>query len=301
MQKGINQWSLPVSDDFESVMRLSVDAGIPNIELCILPAGEGMFRDVKVDPELQSLFATIASAVNAANYKVTLGDSAEDLGRLKQSVARVEARVISITPLDLFRYTLTSPDPAVREAAVWVVNRMVDICADLGGKIVLIEPGVVTSTLSYQDAYRNCAESLRAAARHAEARNITLALENVWGKFLMSPLEFNTFVDSLKSDAVGAYFDVANILAFGFPQDWILSLGRRLKSVHFKDFSNRIGGINGFCNPFDGDVDWQAVKVALRQVRYSGPVVAEVILPRVWQADFIAEISRKLDWLIEDR
>jgi L-ribulose-5-phosphate 3-epimerase len=301
MHKGINQWSLPVSDDFESILRLSVEAGIPNIELCILPAGDGMFRDVKVDPELQSLYATIASAVNAANYKVTLGDSAADLAALKKSVAHAGARVISVTTLDLFRYTLTSPDPAVREAAVWVVNRMVDICAELGGDVVLIEPGVVTSTLSYRDAYRNCAQSLRAAARHAEERNVTLALENVWGKFLMSPLEFNTFVDSLQSQAVGAYFDVANILAFGFPQDWIVSLGRRLKSLHFKDYSSRVGGINGFCNPFDGDVDWQAVKGALRRIGYTGYVVAEVILPRVWQAGFIAEISRKLDWLVQDR
>ena len=298
MQKGINQWSLPITNDFESVLRLSAASGIPNVEFCILPAQEELFPKVKVDPELQQLYANVAATVNAANYKVTLTDSAEELRRLRQSVEKAGVRVMSVTTLDLFRYTLTSDNPAVRDAAVWVIKRMVEICSILGGNIVLIEPGVVSSTLPYRDAYRNCEAALRQTVRYAEEHNITLALENVWGKFLMSPTEFCALIDGMNSEAVGAYFDVANILAFGYPQDWILHLGKRIRSLHFKDFRHAPGGMSGFCNPFDGDVDWAAVKGALRQIGYSGYVVAEVILPRVWQDGFIAELSRKLDWFL---
>ncbi len=301
VKKGINQWSLPITEDFEATLRHCAASGIPNIEMCILPAGDELFPRAKVEPELQVLYSTIAQAVNAANYRVRLTDSPEELRRLRKSVERAGARVASVTTLDLFRYTLTSGDHAVRDAAVQVIERMVDICSELGGGIVLIEPGVVTSTVSYRDAYRNCESSLREAVRYAEKRNITLALENVWGKFLMSPLELSGLIDGMKSDAVGAYFDVANILAFGFPQDWILHLGKRLKSLHFKDYRLSVGGIQGFCNPFDGDVDWMAVKSALRQIDYSGAVVAEVVLPRVWQDGFIEELSRKLDWLVGER
>ena len=301
MKKGINQWSLPITDDFEAVLRHCAASGIPNIELCILPAGDDLFRKVKVEPELQLLYSNIAEAVNAANYKVRLTDSSDELAGLRQSVERAGARVASVTTLDLFRYTLTSGDPAVRDAAVWVIKRMVDICSSLGGQTVLIEPGVVTSTVSYRDAYCNCESSLREAVRYAEQRNITLALENVWGKFLMSPLEFCSLIDGMKSDSVGAYFDVANILAFGCPQDWILHLGKRLKSLHFKDYRLAVGGMQGFCNPFDGDVDWNAVRGALRQIDYSGAVVAEVILPKVWQEGFIAELSHKLDWFVMEQ
>lgn len=300
MQKGINQWSLPVGEDFESVLRLSSAAGIPNVELCILPAGRDIFPDVRVDAELQELFAGIAQAVNAENYKVRLTDTEEELRHLQQSVTRAGMRVISVTTLDLFRYTLTSDDPAVREAAVWVIKRMVDICSALGGSIVLIEPGVVTSTLPYRDAYRNCETALREAVRHAEQKNVVLALENVWGRFLLSPAEFCALIDSMRSEAVGAYFDVANILAYGYPQDWIGHLGRRIKSLHFKDFRKGVGGMNGFCNPFDGDVDWPAVKRSLQQIGYAGYVVAEVILPRVWQPGFLTELSRKLDYFLEE-
>jgi len=214
VKKGINQWSLPITDDFEAVLRHCADSGIPNIEMCILPADDQLYRNVKVEPELQLLFSNIAQAVNAANYKIRLTDSAEELSALRQSVERAGVRVASVTTLDLFRYTLTSGDPAVRDAAVSVIKRMVDICSSLGGQIVLIEPGVVTSTVSYRDAYRNCESSLAEAVRYAEQRGIILALENVWGKFLVSPLEFCALIDGMKSDAVGAYFDVANILAF---------------------------------------------------------------------------------------
>ena len=301
MQKGINQWSLPIASDFGSVLRLCADSGICNVELCIQPADEDQFPKVKIDPELRQLFADVAQTVNAENYKVKLTDSADDLQRLKQIVTEAGVQVSSVTTLDLFRYTLTSSDPAVRDAAVWLIERMVDICSALGGRIVLIEPGVVSSTLSYRDAYRNCETALRKAVHYAEERNVTLALENVWGKFLMSPVEFSALIDGMKSEAVGAYFDVANILAFGYPQDWIRHLGRRIKSLHFKDFRRAPGGMHGFCNPFDGDVDWTAVKGALAEIGYSGYVVAEVILPKVWQDGFIAELSRKLDWFIGGR
>ena len=273
-------------------------SGIPNIELCIQPAGDDLFPNVNVEPELRRLFSVIAQAVNAANYKVRLTDTPDELRNLKAIMENTGARVTSVTTLDLFRYTLTSSDPAVRETAVWVINRMVDICSALGGRIVLIEPGVVTSSVGYRDAYRNCESALRKAVRHAEEKSITLALENVWGKFLISPLEFCGLIDDMKSEAVGAYFDVANILAYGNPQDWIIQLGTRLKSLHFKDYRMAVGGIQGFCNPFDGDVDWIAVRAALHRIGYAGNVIAEVVLPPVWQEGFIAELSRKLDWFV---
>jgi L-ribulose-5-phosphate 3-epimerase len=298
MKKGINQWSLPIGDDFEAVLRHCGASGIPNVELCILPAEDGLFPKVTVEPELEQLFRNVERTVNAANYRVRLTDTPDQLRGLKQSVERAGVKVVSVTTLDLFRYTLTSADPAVREASVWVINKMVDICAALGGQTVLVEPGVVTASLGYREAYANCQAALREAVRYAEQKGVVLGLENVWGRFLVSPLELCEMIDSMKSEAAGAYFDVANILAYGLPQDWIHQLGKRLKSVHFKDFRFSVGGLQGFCNPYDGEVDWIAVRDALRRTGYAGPVVAEVILPRVWQEGFIEELSRKMDWLV---
>ena len=61
-------------------------------------------------------------------------------------------------------------------------------------------------------------------------------MEEVWNKFLISPIEFARYVDSFKSPWVRAYFDVGNVLLFGYSQDWIRTLGKRIVKVHLKDF-----------------------------------------------------------------
>ena len=301
MIKGINQWSLPASPEgLFSALQRSVDAGISHVELCIAPVDDREIKHGSPEPELDQLFSLVEQGVNAKNYSLRLLDSTEALAKVKGVVAKAGAKVVGVTTLDLFRFTLTTNDTQNRGAAVDIVRKMVDICSFLDGKIVLIEPGVVTSKLSYQTAYRNCQEALKEAARYAEQKNIVLALENVWGKFLMSPMEFCAFVDSFKSEAVGAYFDVANVLAFGYPQDWIRILSHRIKSIHFKDYRIAAGGVHGFCNPFDGDVDWVAVKRALEEVNYSGYIVAETIIPKTWQNGFLSELAKKMDCFVSE-
>jgi hexulose-6-phosphate isomerase len=301
MIKGINQWSLPSHPDgILPVLQHAVQSGISHFELCIEPIGKDELDAGVPDPELEGLFSMIAQGVNAKSYFLKPSCSEGDLLSVKDTLRTARATVTGVTTLDLFRYTLTSGDKKKRRAAVEIVRRMVDICSSLGGSIVLIEPGVVTSSLSYRDAYANCQAAMKEAAGYAEKKNVTLALENVWGKFLMSPLEFAAFLDGFRSEAVGAYFDVANVLAFGYPQDWIRILAHRIKSIHFKDFNAAAGGIHGFCNPFDGSVDWFAVKRALEAIEYDGYIVAEVIIPETWQRGFIPELSRKMDYFIND-
>jgi hexulose-6-phosphate isomerase len=116
----------------------------------------------------------------------------------------------------------------------------------------------------------------------------------------MSPLEFCAFVDSFKSEAVGAYFDVANVLEFGYPQDWIRILSHRIKSIHFKDYKTSVGGTRAFCNPFDGNVNWVAVRRALEEIHYAGYVVAEAIIPETWQMGFVAELAKKMNYFINE-
>jgi L-ribulose-5-phosphate 3-epimerase len=301
MIKGINQWSLPIGsiNDLPLVVEQCVASGITCLELCIEPVRENYFG-IENDPELSMLLSIIAQSVNAHSYMLRLDDSFEEIKKLQKLILEAGANIVSVTSLDLFRYTLTSNDDRVREAAVWIIRKMIDICSHLGGSIVLIEPGVVTSTLSYLDAYNNCFKEMRKLARYAEEKNVTLALENVWGKFLLSPMEFCSLIDDIKSEAVGAYFDVANVLEFGYPQDWIKLLGNRIKSIHFKDYNINVGGLKGFCNPFDGSVNWFKVKRALEEIQYIGYVIAEVTIPDIWQRCFISELAKKLDYFINE-
>jgi hexulose-6-phosphate isomerase len=104
-------------------------------------------------------------------------------------------------------------------------------------------------------------------------------VENVWNKFLLSPLEFRAFIDSFQNERVGAYFDVGNVLATGYPEDWIATLGHRIGRVHFKDYRRNVGSADGFCDLLSGDVNWPEVMRALRAVPYDGWVAAEMIPP----------------------
>jgi len=52
-------------------------------------------------------------------------------------------------------------------------------------------------------------------------------------------------------------------------------LGTRIKRVHFKDFRREPGGLAGFCDLLQGDVNYRTVIAALRKIRYKGPVTLE--------------------------
>src|SRR5659263_668632 len=86
-----------------------------------------------------------------------------------------------------------------------------------------------------------------------------IGLENVWNKFLLSPIEMRDFIDKIDSSYVGAYLDVGNVINTGYPEQWIRILGKRIKKVHFKDFRKSVGTLSGFVDLLAGDVDYPEV------------------------------------------
>ena len=85
------------------------------------------------------------------------------------------------------------------------------------------------------------------------------------------------FRSSFKSERVGSYFDVGNVLLTGYPEQWIKILGSRIKRVHIKDFKRSIGTVEGFVDLLEGDVDFEAVKKALSEVGYNSYVTSEIL------------------------
>ena len=116
---------------------------------------------------------------------------------------------------------------------------------------------------------------MRELAPLAKEAGVALGIENVWNKFLLSPLEMRSFVDAVGNGAY-AYFDAGNVLVSGYPEHWIDILGSRICKVHVKDFDRKIGNITGFVDLFAGDVNFANVMAALRRVKYDDFVTAEV-------------------------
>ena len=121
----------------------------------------------------------------------------------------------------------------------------------------------------------------------------------LFAKFLLSPYEMKTFIDEFNSPYIGAYVDVANMLAYGHPEDWLRVLGKRVAGIHFKDFKRAVGTADGFCDLLEGDVNWPGVMAAIREIGYDGPVVGEMIpLYRHFPEVRIANTSRAMDAIL---
>ena len=210
-------------------------------------------------------------------------------GELEAFRALAEKHGLELSGLMSFLYwgaNAASADPAVREKAAEILARQIECARQLGIDTILAVPGAVgvdfipgSEIVRYDTAYERATDFIKAALPLAESAGITIAVENVWNKFLLSPLEMRAFVDQFDSGNVGVYFDVANTLAFGYPEHWIEILGQRIKRVHFKDYRRNVATVDGFCDLLSGDVDWPAVMVALRKVGYEGWVTAEMIPP----------------------
>lgn len=146
---------------------------------------------------------------------------------------------------------------------------------DYGGTTVLLVPGVVNEKISYQDAYERSQKEIKKLIPLAKETGVRIALENVWNNFLLSPLEAARYVDELKSDYVGWYMDVGNVVRFGWPEQWIKILGHRILKVDAKGYSRKLQNKKGPWEGFnvkinDGDCNWPVVMKALEEVKYSG-------------------------------
>lgn len=188
---------------------------------------------------------------------------------------------------------LSSADPAVAERGVASVKSALKCAKALGADSVLLVPGIVDSNNPYKDVYERSQKRIKSLIPIAQNLGVMIAIENVWNNFLLSPLEFSRYIDELNSPWVQAYFDVGNVIgAFGFPQDWIHTLNKRIKKIHLKDF--KLDG-RQWVNLGDGDVDWAAVRKALVDIGYKGYVTAEL---QAGDESYLRDLASRIDRLL---
>lgn len=180
-----------------------------------------------------------------------------------------------------WRDTLSHPDAAVRARGVAGLRTALEDSKFYGGTTALLVPAVVNKEVSYDAAYERSQAEIRKVLPQAEELGITIALENVWNQFLLSPLETARYIDEFKSPAIGAYFDVGNVVNYGWPEQWVRILNKRIVKLDIKEFSRKERDSRGTWHGFeveigDGDCDWPAVMQALTEIGYRGWATAEV-------------------------
>src|SRR5688572_19479540 len=147
-----------------------------------------------------------------------------------------------------------------------------------GADTVLLVPAVVDPKTGYSDAYTRSQKVIRERVLPlAKELKIIIGIEEVWNKFLLSPMEFARYVDEFDSPWVRAYFDIGNVVLYGYPQDWIRTLGKRIVKIHLKDFAmDRSNGRFYWKNPGEGDVEWPEVRKAISEIGFDGFITTEI-------------------------
>jgi hexulose-6-phosphate isomerase len=192
---------------------------------------------------------------------------------------------------------LSDPDPEVRKACTESMIAALHQCKKYGGTTVLLVPAVVSEKVSYDEAWERSTDEIKRMLPAARETGVKIAIENVWNNFLLSPLEAAQYIDQFNSDMIGWYFDVGNIVRYGWPDQWVKILGKRILKVDVKEYSREKQTNEGIWEGFkvklgDGDSDWSKVNSALRKVGYSGWGSAEV---PGGDRSRLKEISQRMD------
>jgi hexulose-6-phosphate isomerase len=207
----------------------------------------------------------------------TIADAAE-AQEIKEAAAKAGLTIHSVMNADHWKFPLSSADPEVVAKSVAGMETSLRNAKLWGADTVLLVPAVVNPETSYQDAWTRSQKVVKERILPlAQELKVVVGMEEVWNKFLLSPLEMARYVDEFASPWVKAYLDVGNMLFYGYPQDWIRTLGKRIQRVHIKDFKlDRGKGKFDWVNLGEGDVDWPEVRKALGEVAYDGWVTTEI-------------------------
>lgn len=271
MLKAVNQWCFTPKTPLEQIFAVSREAGYDAVELNLYePGGTGLTLD-------------------------TTREEAEAIRKLAEEHG-LQLRSIS-TGL-MWQNLLSSDDPEVRAKGRATAVKMMELAQVIGADTILVVPGRVDPKTSYDVCYERSLAEFKKLAPEAEKHKIRIGIENVWNKFLLSPLEMRQFVDEINSPYVGVYFDVGNVLLYGFPEQWIRILGERIFKVHVKDFKTAVGNGSGFVSLLEGNVDWHAVREALHEIGYKDTLVSELGQYAADPLQSIYDTSRHMDIIL---
>jgi L-ribulose-5-phosphate 3-epimerase len=255
MKKGINIWSFAAGTTVAESIKIAKDAGFDGIELALNETGE-----------------------------LSLESTEKEIDAIASLLKETDIEIAGLATGLYWDYAMTSESEANRNKAKDICKKQLQTAAQLGVDSILVIPGAVgvdfipnSEVVNYERAYERALAAIQELSVDAKGYGVNIAIENVWNKFLVSPLEMKQFIDTVNSEFVGSYFDVGNVVYNGYPEHWIEILGSRIKKVHFKDYRREAGGLHGFVDLLAGDVDYPVVVKALESIGYNNYVTAEMI------------------------
>jgi L-ribulose-5-phosphate 3-epimerase len=214
--------------------------------------------------------------------------------QVKKAAEKTGLRIHSVMNMAHWDYPLSSADPAVVAKSVEGMHTSLRNAHFWGADTVLLVPAVVNPQTSYRDAWTRSQEQIRKLIPMAQQLQVIIGIEEVWNKFLLSPLEFARYLDEFNSPWIRAYFDVGNVVFYGYPQDWIRTLGKRIIKLHIKDFKYE-KEMTKWMPLREGSINWLEVYQALGEVEYKGSATVEL---DGGDAAYLREVNRRFDLIL---
>ena len=270
MKQGVSFYTFDEKVDYREAMEQSAKAGYDGVELVVSETGN-------------------------LNMKTTEKEMAD----MKEMAESMGLSISSIGSWNLWANNLVCDDKKIASYAKDIIKQQITAAAVCGADTILVIPGWVGTPfapgiVSYDVAYDRAQAALSELSDFAAQMKVCIGIENVGNSFLLSPLEMKRFVDEINSDYVGVYFDLGNILySSGYPDQWIRILNKRIKKIHFDDFRCDVPGMGGFVDLFEGDVDFEAVMHAIRDIGYDDWAIVE-FLPNYRRFPYQSIINAKL-------
>ncbi|HYL62396.1 MAG TPA: sugar phosphate isomerase/epimerase family protein [Candidatus Methylomirabilis sp.] len=213
---------------------------------------------------------------------------------IKKAAEAANIRIDSVMNMAHWEYPLSSGDAAVVEKSMEGMRTSLHNAKLWGSDAVLLVPAVVNAQTTYKQAWQRSQKQIRKMIPLAAELKVVIAIEEVWNKFLLSPLEMQKYVEEFQSPWIRAWFDVGNVVFYGYPQDWIRTLGSSIYKVHIKDFKRKKDGY-AWVNLGEGDVEWGAVRQAFQDVGYAGSAIAEL---DGGDEPYLRDVSKRMDRLV---
>lgn len=257
-----------------------------------------MYETIKLDGPVLTKF----QAVKAAGFDGVEPSSHMHQTEVLEALHSSGLAAASVCCSTHWKKPLSDPDPGVRAEGVRGIEQALRDAKAYGASSVLVVPAVVNRQVSYADAYTRSQAELRKVLPLAEQLGVKIAIENVWNHFLLSPLEAARYIDEFHSSAIGWHFDIGNIIASGWPEQWIHTLGKRILKLHIKEYSrakrDKTGPSSGFDVPFlEGDNDWPVVMRALDDIGYKGWGIAEQ--PGANSPEGLKDLAARMDRIFD--
>jgi hexulose-6-phosphate isomerase len=204
-----------------------------------------------------------------ADYAESLFWSAEGRKEIKRMMEESGVELASVCLGVMWRLSLSSEREDIRRTALEIIRRSTAYCDELGAGFILVPITPARDEgIDPDRSLENWIKGLELCVPEAERNGVVLAVENVGGGICPSARNQMRIIEAINSPFVRAYYDFGNGLSLGNdPVEEIRFLGDKIYAIHAKAPGGTYLG--------EGDLDFNAVADAIREIGYDGYIILE--------------------------